>query len=446
MKLRLITFWSIASVSSILAQNSYTVRNLVSDIPGAAEQTDPNLKNPWGLSASPTSPFWISNNHTGTTTLYNTDGIPFPTAKPLVVKIPPPPSAGPDAVSSPTGQAFNDTGGFEIEPGKPAQFLFCTEGGTIAAWSSAVDPASARIMVDNSSNGAVYKGMTVATTANGPVLYVANFHSGMIEAYDTQFRPLAISDELRGPIAAGYGSFNVQRLGQKLYVTYAVQATEGADDVAGPGNGAVRGFTLDGVPAGPAIDGGALNSPWGLAIAPEYFGSFSQTLLVGNFGDGVINAYDSCSGRWLGALSDANGKPVATAGLWALRAGNGHNGGESGVVYFTAGIPGNDSIEDHGLFGSLRPTPPAPPPAPAAVSVDIKNFAFTPDAINIPAGGTVQWTNNDQDAHTVSGDTSAFKSGVLSNKETFSEKFDTPGTYDYHCSIHPFMKAKVIVK
>ena len=447
MQIRLLAFCIIASTSSIFAQNSYSVRNLVSDIPGAAEQTDPNLKNPWGLSTSSSSPFWISNNHTGTTTLYNTDGLLFPTASPLVVKIPAPVLGGSDAVSAPTGQAFNDTGGFEIQTGKPAQFLFVTEDGTIAAWSSAVDLARAQIMVDNSSTGAVYKGMTIARTSNGPVLYAANFRSGMIEAYDTQFRPLTLPDELRGPLKPGYGPFNIQRIGQRLYVTYAVQSDAGPDDVAGPGNGAVRIFTLDGHASGPAIDGGALNSPWGLALAPEYFGSFSQSLLVGNFGDGVINAYDSCSGQFLGALSDPNGKPIVTLGLWGLRAGNGHTGGEAGVLYFTAGIPGGDSLEDHGLFGALRPAPPAPPaPAPTPAAVDIRNFAFSPDPINISVGGTVQWINNDQAAHTVVGDAAPFKSGTLSNKAMFSAKFDTPGTYDYHCSIHPFMKAKVVVK
>ena len=197
------------------------------------------------------------------------------------------------------------------------------------------------------------------------------------------------------------------------------------------------------------IEGGALNAPWGVAIAPEFFGPFSQALLVANFGDGKINAYDTCSGQWLGALADTDGKDLALPGLWALRAGNGHNGGEAGLLYFTAGIPGDGDIESHGLFGSIRPAPPAPPPAaprPSNVAVDIRNLRFTPDAISIPAGGTLTWTNGDGFTHTVKGDTAPFASGVLDHNATFTQTFDAPGTYDYHCTIHPFMRGKVVVR
>lgn len=446
MNFRSLILWATLSAASMPAQNRFAMRNLVSDIAGAADQTDPNLKNPWGLAASATSPFWISDNHTGSATVYNSDGAAFPSGNPLIVKIPAPPGAPADAVSSPTAQVFNDTPGFELAPGKPAQFLFATEDGTIAAWNSAVDPGNARLVVDNSRSGAVYKGMAVAMTSKGPVLYAANFHSGLVEAYDSHFRPIPVADDLRAPLKPGYGPFNIQRLGQRLYVTYAVQDEDAADDVAGPGNGVVRIMTLDGDQTGQEIDGGALNSPWGVAIAPEYFGSFSQTLLVANFGDGVINAYDTCTNEWLGTLADANGKTIAIPGLWALRAGNGHTGGEAGVLYFTAGIPGDGDIEDHGLFGSLRPAPPAPPPAPATVAADIRNFAFSPDPITISVGDTVKWTNADSAAHTVASDTNTFKSGALANSGTFSQKFDTAGTYPYHCSIHPLMKATVVVK
>src|SRR3954468_3202464 len=203
------------------AQNSYSVHNLVSDLPGYAEQLDANLKNPWGLASSGTSPFWISDNHTGVTTVYNGDGKPFPEASPLRVTIPAA-AGGNGGASSPTGQTFNDTPGFELAPGKPATFLFASEDGTISGWSSAAG-SSAMTLVDNSGSGAVYKGVAVASTSNGPVLYAANFSAGTVDAFDAAFRPVQIPDEMRGPIMAGYAPFNIQRIGQRLYVTYAMQ-------------------------------------------------------------------------------------------------------------------------------------------------------------------------------------------------------------------------------
>jgi uncharacterized protein (TIGR03118 family) len=431
------------------AQNSYSVHRLVSDLPGMAEHVDANLKNPWGLSASGSSPFWISNNHTGTTTVYNSDGNPFPDGNPLVVTIPAPASGGANQASSPTGQTFNDTGSFELAPGKPATFLFCAEDGTISGWNGSASP-NALNLVDNSASGAVYKGIAVARGSDGPRLYAANFRAGTIDAFDGAFNPVPLPDELRGPIIPGYAPFNIQRIGQRLYVTYAMRNEEGDDDVPGAGNGYVYVFTLEGRLVTRLIEGGALNAPWGLAIAPEYFGPFSQALLVANFGDGKINAYDTCSGLWLGALADTDGKDLALPGLWALRPGNGHNGGEAGLLYFTAGIPGDGDIESHGLFGSIRPAPPATPPAipapPENVVVDIRNLRFTPDPISVAAGGTLTWTNGDSFTHTVKGDTAPFASGLLDRNATFIQTFDTPGTYDYHCTIHPFMRGKVVVR
>ena len=243
---------------------------------------------------------------------------------------------------------------------------------------------------------------------------------------------------MRGPTIPGYAPFNIQRIGQRLYVTYAMRNDDGDDDVPGAGNGYVYVFTLEGHLVSRLIEGGALNAPWGMAIAPEYFGPFSQALLVANFGDGKINAYDPCSGQWLGALADTDGKDLVLPGLWALRAGNGHNGGEAGLLYFTAGIPGDGDVESHGLFGSIRPAPPtaatpAPPP-PSNFTVDIKNLRFTPDAINIPAGGVLTWTNGDGFAHTVKGDTAPFASGVLDHNGTFTSDFRHPR--DLRLSLH----------
>jgi uncharacterized protein (TIGR03118 family) len=428
------------------AQNSYSVHGLVSDLPGMADQLDVNLKNPWGLAASGTSPFWISNNRTGTATVYNTFGKPFPDASPIIVTIPS--SGGVSGASSPTGQVFNDTGSFELAPGKPALFLFCAEDGAISGWNSSVSPSALKL-VDNSGSGAIYKGIAVANTSDGPRLYAANFRAGTIDAFDGAFNPVPTPDELRGPTIPGYAPFNIQRIGQRLYVTYAMQDDDAEDDVPGAGKGYLYVFTLEGHLVSHLIEGGALNAPWGMAVAPEYFGPFSQALLVANFGDGKINAYETCSGQWLGALADTDGKDLVLPGLWALRAGNGHNGGEAGLLYFTAGIPGDGDIESHGLFGSIRPAAPAAPaapPPPAAYAVDILNLRFTPDAISIPVGGVLTWTNSDGFAHTVKGDATPFASGMLNNKGTFTQTFDTPGTFDYHCTIHPFMRGKVVVQ
>ena len=435
----------LAAVVGAQAQNSFSIHRLVSDIPGAADHVDANLKNPWGLSASGNSPFWISNNHTGTTTVYGSDGNSFPDPNPLVVTIPGP--AG--GASAPTGQTFNDIGSFELAPGKPALFLFCSEGGTIAGWNSSVSP-SALTVVDNSGSRAVYKGIAVARTSDGPRLFVANFSAGTIDAFDGAFNPVPIPDDMRGPLAPGYSPFNIQRIGQRLYVAYAMRNDEGDDDVTGEGNGYICVFTLEGHLVARLTEGGALNAPWGMAIAPEFFGPFSQTLLVANFGDGKINAYDTCSGQWLGALADTDGKDLVLPGLWALRAGNGHNGGESGMLYFTAGLAGDGDVENHGLFGSIRPAPPTAaataPPMPSSVAADIRDLRFTPDPINLPVGGSLTWTNRDGFAHTVKGDSAPFASGVLNQNATFTQTFDTPGTYDYHCTLHPFMRAKVVVQ
>jgi uncharacterized protein (TIGR03118 family) len=424
------------------AQNSYSVRKLVSDLPGVAEQTDPQLRNPWGIAASSTSPLWVSDNRTGLATVYNSDGKGFPDAAPLVVSIPG--AAG--AVAAPTAQVFNDTGAFEIQPGKPAVFLIATEDGTIAGWNSSVDPARAVTVIDNSGAGAVYKGLAVVRTDAGPRLYAANFRTGTVDVFDGDFHPVATSDELRGPVIPGYAPFNIQRLGQKLYVTYARQDGEGRDDVAGAGNGFIYCFTLDGQLVSRLIEGGSLNSPWGLAIAPEYFGAFGGALLAGNFGDGTINAYDPCSGNWLGAIADSDGATIVLPGLWGLRTGNGHNGGESGVLYFTAGIPGDDDLESHGLVGTIRPVAPAAPAAVSKFAIDIENLRFTPSATEVGVGGVITWTNRDGFAHTVKGDTEPFASGVLNQNGAFSKTFDTPGTYSYHCTIHPFMKGEVTVR
>jgi uncharacterized protein (TIGR03118 family) len=385
--------------------------NLVSDLPGVAAVTDPNLVNPWGISESATSPFWISDNNAGVSTLYNTpgqNGAPI-AINPLVVSIPTPGNPL-GATGAPTGTVSNldggATGGFTVsgvdKNGKPitasAVFLFATEDGTLIGWNPAVnpqgfDPAKAGtygiIAVDNSGNnftqpdplkqtGAVYKGLSTATSASPifagdpastTVLYAANFRSGKIEVYDSNFKlvttlPMGAFSDPNLP--RGFAPFNVQVLNGKVYVTYALQDAAKHDDVGGPGNGFVDVFNLNGTPGlangqERLVSRGALDSPWGLALAPSSFGTVAGDLLVGNFKSGFIDIYNPSTGKFLGQLKDPDGEPIHIDHLWALMVGNGGAGGAANTVYFTAGLDN----EMHGLFGSLTPVAPGTPEGPA---------------------------------------------------------------------------------
>jgi uncharacterized protein (TIGR03118 family) len=209
--------------------------------------------------------------------------------------------------------------------------------------------------VDNSTAGAVYKGLALATADSGPRLYAANFNAGTVDVFDTNFAPVMRAGAFTDPnIPSGFAPFNIQNLGGRLYVTYAKQDDQQHDDVAGPGNGFVDIYDLNGTLLQRLISGAPLNSPWGLAMAPASFGAFSNALLVGNFGSGTIAAFDPATGAPLGTLQNKLGNPIALQGLWALQFGNGGNGGATDTLYFTAGIAGGGAREDHGLFGSLQ--------------------------------------------------------------------------------------------
>jgi uncharacterized protein (TIGR03118 family) len=351
--------------------------NLVSDLPGVAQFQDTHLVNPWGISDSASTPgrpgsaFWISDNGAGLSTLYNTPGAP----QSLVVSIPGP---GDPLGSSgaPTGTVFNidggAAGGFKLsgvsKTGAPASaaaiFLFATENGTIVGWNPGVNPAGfdpakagtyGILAVDNSASGAVYKGLAIATDAGGrTLLYASDFHNNRIDVFDANFQPvttLPMNAFTDPKLPKGYAPFDVQELGGKIYVTYALQNDAAHDDVAGPGHGFVDVYNLDGSGGQRLVSRGDLDSPWGLALAPASFGSLAGALLVGNFGDGRINAFDAKTGADLGALKDPDGEPVQIDGLWALKVGNGGNGGDAEKIYFTAGL----DHEAHGLFGSLTP-------------------------------------------------------------------------------------------
>jgi uncharacterized protein (TIGR03118 family) len=411
--------------------------NLVSDLPGVAAQLDPQLVNPWGISESAASPIWISDNNAGVSTFYNTQ---TGSSKVGAVSIPTP-AAAMGAPGTPTGTVFNtSSGGFKVPVGSATAaasiFMFATEDGTILGWKGG---SSAIIAVDNSGNnftqtdplkqtGAVYKGMAIATqstpilsgdAASASLIYASNFRAGTVEVYDTNFKPAtglptgAFTDP---NLPKGYAPFNVQMLNGKIFVTYALQNDAKHDDVAGPHHGFVDEFNLNGSPAGITVHGkvtprllsrGPLDSPWGLAIAPASYGSLAGDLLVGNFGNGRINAFNLSDLDDFTELKDPDGEPIVIDGLWALHVGNGGKGGDANLVYFTAGIFG----ETHGLFGSLTSVAPGTPEGPAEsqmvtaffdiVQIDL-NTLNSDIAANAPAN-TIK-----QDIKTLLADTAQF--------------------------------------
>ncbi len=345
-------FVAILAVSALPAFSGsiYSQTNLVSDIAGEALLTDPSLVNPWGMSDSSASPWWISDNGTGLSTLYSGAGAKIA----LTVTVPPPAGSPPGTTSAPTGQIFNATTDFKVA-GAASNFIFTTEDGTISARTTGT---TVTLEVDNSANGAVYKGLAIGTNGTANFLYAANFNSGHIDVFDTNFAPAALAGNFTDPtLPAGFAPFDVQNIGGFLYVTYALQDAAKHDDVAGPGNGYVDEFDTNGNFIKRLISQGPLNSPWGLALAPGNFGDFSNDLLVGNFGDGMINVFNPSTGVFVGDLQDAGGNPIVNEGLWGLAFGNGSGSGATNALYFTAGIPGPDNVEDHGLFGDIVLTP-----------------------------------------------------------------------------------------
>ena len=340
-------------------QGFVTQTNIVSDSADfhPIAPLDSNFHNAWGISFGPTTPFWISTNGTSSTELYKGDGTPVAigsgSSASNIVHIPG--AGGQD--SAPTGQVFNGGSGFAVGTDAnhnplSAKFIFAGEDGGISGWNPQVDPHNAVLKVDNSASGTVYKGLAMATANGNTYLYAADFHNGRIDVVDSNWQPAHLMGNFSDHrIPSGFAPFNVQNLNGNLYVTYAKQDDVAHDDVAGPGNGFVDEFNTNGQLIQRFDHGAFLNSPWGLAIAPSTWGRLAGDVLVGQFGSGRIDIFNS-HGDFRGFLKGADHKPLVIDGLWALTPGNGATG-DTQKIYFSAG----PNHEADGLFGSLTFNP-----------------------------------------------------------------------------------------
>ncbi|MDQ1714751.1 MAG: hypothetical protein QOC60_696 [Frankiaceae bacterium] len=322
---------AVAVPAHAIGTNSYTATAIVTDATGATT-VDPALVNPWGMSQSPTSPVWVANNGTSTSTLYANGAAP---KVPLTVTIP---------GGAPTGTVFNGGTGFPITTSgvtAPARFIFASETGMLTGWNGGTSAVVAK-----SVEGAVYKGLTIATRNGFPHLYATNFVKGRVDVFGQTWKletPMGAFQD--NDLPDGYAPFGIQAIGEMIYVSYALR--DGTEDVAGPGLGYVDVFTTSGVLVKRLIKGGELNAPWGMAMAPEGWGAFGGDLLVGNFGNGTIHAYDAWTGEFKGTLKH-NGAPIVLDGLWGLLFGNGKSAATNALM-FTAGT----DDEAHGLWGVI---------------------------------------------------------------------------------------------
>ncbi len=327
---------------------SYDVTVLVSDGVVSAPNIDAHLVNPWGIAFNPNGFVWIANNGTSTSTLYDGNGKPSPPPPmgPLIVTF----AAGKD--TKPTGIVFNGTQDFKVSS-QAAPFIFSSESGVISAWAPAVNPTVAQTMATRA--GAIYKGLALAANGKENFLYATDFHNRKIDVFDTGYADALAQGKLKCKFKADvprhFAPFGIQNVNGDLFVTYAKQDEEGEDDVAGRGLGLVVVFDANGCLIRHFAGGWPLNAPWGITLAPASFGQFSNTVLIGNFGDGRINAFSLRTGAFVGTLEGEHGRAIQVEGLWGLRFGNGVLDQPTSTLFFTAGP--ND--ENHGIYGKIEP-------------------------------------------------------------------------------------------
>lgn len=369
---------------SLASAQHYVQKNLVSDLPqpnnadGSAVLLDPNLKNPWGITRSPGgSPWWVGNNNSGTSTLYDGTGAPqnffagvdpHPDSNGNGINSPfnnfvmvPPPAFAPGTQSAPTGVVFNGSPtDFLLTPGTPgtqAIFIFATEDGTISGWNPGIDPVNAMRKVDNSDKGspksAVYKGLTSGEIDGQRVLYATNFRSAKVEVYNTNFQRVHLGEDAfdDDSLPPGFAPFGVQNIGGVIFVTYAKQDGPRHDPVGGDGLGFVDLFSTSGKLISRLEHGDWLNAPWGVVWTTRDFGEYSNSILVGNFRSGWIAAYNGFTGKFITLLKRPDKSLVFIDGLWSLTFANDGSAGKADTLYFSAGI----NNETDGLFGTLTP-------------------------------------------------------------------------------------------
>jgi uncharacterized protein (TIGR03118 family) len=327
----------------LLAGTTYTEQDLVSNGAHPALRVDPGLVNPWGLAVGPRGIF-VANTDSGLGTAYDGNGGKVG----ATVRVP-----GPNgSAGTPTGVVLNDDPAWFILPsGKSADLIYVTEDGTVAGWNIANRNRTVETALDKSADKAVYKGVALARFKRNPFLYVANFSAGRIDVFDSTFARRRLPGSFADPnLPRGYAPFNVQQINGQLFVAYAKRAPGSkTDEVHDPATGVIIVFNTDGKLARRFAAGRALNAPWGMAVAPSDFGKFSDELLIGNFGDGKINAFDPATGAFLGQLDDTSGEPIVIDGLWGLAFGNGKAGNRTNGLYFSAGV----NNESGGLYGRL---------------------------------------------------------------------------------------------
>jgi uncharacterized protein (TIGR03118 family) len=332
--------------------SGYVASNLVSDTgsmssnPYASSNVDAHLVNPWGIAFNPQGFVWVANNATSTSTLYDGNGV----AQTLVVAIP----AGTAGPAKPTGIVFNATQSFRVSQGGASgvsPFVFAGESGTLAAWSPGVDLNNAITVHDGSAAGSIYKGLAIASSGGVDRLFAADFHNAAVDVFDATFTKISVAGGFTDPnLPAGYAPFGIQAIGGMIYVAYAKQDANAEDEVAGAGLGFVDVYDTNGNFVKRLISlAGALDAPWGMVIAPANFGMFSNALLVGNFGDGRINAFDPNTGALRGPLAKPDGTPIVIDGLWGIAFGNGINSQPANTLFFAAG----PADETHGVYGRI---------------------------------------------------------------------------------------------